>query len=373
MANDLDQSVSNAIAGGVSAPIDLIAWALRKAGVPGVEKPVLGSDWMREKGLTRPVQPGPGQVVGETIGNLLDPLSALGSASKAALVGIGSLDPLMVRASDLLRKGVSREAIWNQLGVEHVPHHSSAVPLDPDVLVAGVREISDAGLKPNPFMLMSYDDKMRHIVSKLPAIDQASAALRAKTTPVFYPGRYRVEDLISHPELFNSGGDVGKIRVLIDDKANYRGMYNPIGRGISLGTKSFLTAPSEGAVSTLLHELTHDTQRRFGMPTGAMVSNFSYAPNIKDKLRVELEGLAKGPNDIDAAHAASVLKTFDAPYKTYLNVLGEQQARAVQQRLLLSDGERASIVPSASYSDLYGGFPPEFVRSLVNKLRTPSP
>ena len=78
MANDLDQSVSNAIAGGVSAPIDLIAWALRKAGVPGVEKPVLGSDWMREKGLTRTVQQGPGQVVGETIGNLLDLLITLG-------------------------------------------------------------------------------------------------------------------------------------------------------------------------------------------------------------------------------------------------------------------------------------------------------
>lgn len=84
MANDLDQSISNAIAGGVSAPVDLIAWALRKAGVPGLEKPVGGADWMAEKGLTRPVQQGSGQVVGETIGNLADPLSGLSAAAKGA-------------------------------------------------------------------------------------------------------------------------------------------------------------------------------------------------------------------------------------------------------------------------------------------------
>lgn len=81
MPNNLDQAVSNSIAGAVSGPVDLITWLLRKTGVP-IEKPVLGSDWMREKGLTKDIEQGPSQVVGETIGNLVDPFAPVAKAGK---------------------------------------------------------------------------------------------------------------------------------------------------------------------------------------------------------------------------------------------------------------------------------------------------
>src|SRR5574343_617118 len=85
MPSDLDQAVSNAIASGVSAPVDILAWLLRKSGLPGnYEKPVMGSDWMREKGLTKEVRPGGAQVVGETVGSLVDPLAPLSKAALAA-------------------------------------------------------------------------------------------------------------------------------------------------------------------------------------------------------------------------------------------------------------------------------------------------
>ena len=65
---DTAQSASNAIAGGVSGNVDLITAILSKMGVPGVEKPVGGSSWMEEKGLTRKVPQGPAQILGETLG-----------------------------------------------------------------------------------------------------------------------------------------------------------------------------------------------------------------------------------------------------------------------------------------------------------------
>ena len=44
---DVAQGASNSIAGNVSAPVDGLAWLLRKAGVPMPSNPVGGSDWMR--------------------------------------------------------------------------------------------------------------------------------------------------------------------------------------------------------------------------------------------------------------------------------------------------------------------------------------
>ena len=52
---DFMQGASNAAASTVSAPVDGIAWLLKKAGVP-VGVPVGGSDWMAQKGLTAPTQ-----------------------------------------------------------------------------------------------------------------------------------------------------------------------------------------------------------------------------------------------------------------------------------------------------------------------------
>lgn len=84
MAGLLDflQSASNTAAGNVSAPVDGIAWLLRKAGVP-VDTPIGGSDWMAQKGLTRPVQQSGASLAGETFG-LLAPMVAAAKAPQIA-------------------------------------------------------------------------------------------------------------------------------------------------------------------------------------------------------------------------------------------------------------------------------------------------
>ena len=80
---DLMQSASNTAAGNVSGPVDLISMLLRYGGVPVPQNAVGGSQWMAERGLTAPVQPGPWQLAGETLG-LVAPIVAAAKAPQIA-------------------------------------------------------------------------------------------------------------------------------------------------------------------------------------------------------------------------------------------------------------------------------------------------
>ena len=65
------QGASNSVAGGVSAPVDGIAWLLRKAGVPVPTNPVGGSDWMAQQGLTAQPKQHLAGLLGEGIGGAM--------------------------------------------------------------------------------------------------------------------------------------------------------------------------------------------------------------------------------------------------------------------------------------------------------------
>jgi hypothetical protein len=80
---DLLQSASNTAASNVSAPVDGIAWLLRKAGIPVPQAPLGGSDWMQAQGLTRPVEQSGMSLAGETLG-LLAPVAAAAKAPQIA-------------------------------------------------------------------------------------------------------------------------------------------------------------------------------------------------------------------------------------------------------------------------------------------------
>jgi hypothetical protein len=92
------QSASNMVAENASMPVDALAWALRKMGVPVGDKPVMGSDWMREKGLTAPVQEGASKVVGDTIG-MISPMGFTKQGAQAIVEGAGKLKGLPVGMS----------------------------------------------------------------------------------------------------------------------------------------------------------------------------------------------------------------------------------------------------------------------------------
>jgi hypothetical protein len=92
------QSASNMVAENASMPVDALAWALRKVGLPVGDKPVMGSDWMREKGLTAPVQEGASKVVGDTIG-MISPMGLSKQGAKAMIDAGSKLKGLPVGMS----------------------------------------------------------------------------------------------------------------------------------------------------------------------------------------------------------------------------------------------------------------------------------
>lgn len=95
---DFFQGASNSIASNVSAPVDGIAWLLRKAGVPVPPNPMGGSDWMAEKGLTQQPQNRTAGLLGEFAG-MTAPMVA---AAKAPQIAKGLLS-LEDKAMDMGR------------------------------------------------------------------------------------------------------------------------------------------------------------------------------------------------------------------------------------------------------------------------------
>lgn len=71
---DAAQSASNTASSNLSVPVDAIAAGLRNVGVP-IDEPVGGAIWMERNGLTVPVDEGPANIIGETIG-LASPILA---------------------------------------------------------------------------------------------------------------------------------------------------------------------------------------------------------------------------------------------------------------------------------------------------------
>ena len=104
---DFFQGASNAAAGNVSGPVDAIAWALRKAGVPVGDAPMGSSQWMAQMGLTRPAN-GYAGLLGEAAG-LSMPIVAAAKAPQIAR-GLLSLDD---KAMDMTRQGVERAMLAN--------------------------------------------------------------------------------------------------------------------------------------------------------------------------------------------------------------------------------------------------------------------
>lgn len=80
---DLLQGASNAAASNVSAPVDAIAWALRKLGVPVPQNALGSSQWMAEQGLTKQPQNKLAGMAGETLG-LIAPIGAAAYAPQIA-------------------------------------------------------------------------------------------------------------------------------------------------------------------------------------------------------------------------------------------------------------------------------------------------
>jgi hypothetical protein len=84
-----------------------------------VEKPMFGSDWMKEKGVTPTVPEGPSKVIGDTIG-MLSPMGLTKQGAKAMVDGVGKLKGLPVGMSikDVSSPNVNLQALANEALME---------------------------------------------------------------------------------------------------------------------------------------------------------------------------------------------------------------------------------------------------------------
>jgi hypothetical protein len=112
MAGLLDflQGASNAAASNVSGPVDGLAWLLRKAGVD-VGTPVGGSDWMAQKGLTKPTK-GLTGLLGEAAG-LSAPIVAAAKAPQIAAGLLNTADDWWAYNKMLGPVGTSNATVWH--------------------------------------------------------------------------------------------------------------------------------------------------------------------------------------------------------------------------------------------------------------------
>ena len=138
--SDFFQSASNSAASNVSAPIDGISWLLRKAGFDPGPAPIGGSDWMAQKGLTRPVEQSASSLAGETAA-LLAPFGVAAKAPEIAMAMLQGGENLMApttlskqagvfigpsaktwsaakatKAQQMADQGVDARAIWPETG-----------------------------------------------------------------------------------------------------------------------------------------------------------------------------------------------------------------------------------------------------------------
>ena len=80
---DVAQGASNTAASNVSGPVDIIAWLLRKGGVPVPENALGSSQWMAEHGLTAQPKNALAGMAGETLG-MVGPMLAAAKAPQIA-------------------------------------------------------------------------------------------------------------------------------------------------------------------------------------------------------------------------------------------------------------------------------------------------
>jgi hypothetical protein len=90
LLRDFAQATSNSVASNAAVPVDVLAWLLRKGGVNVPPNPVMGSDWLAEKGFTREVKNKGAGLAGDIAGMVL-PFAGVTKAPQIAkgLLGMG--------------------------------------------------------------------------------------------------------------------------------------------------------------------------------------------------------------------------------------------------------------------------------------------
>ena len=162
-------------------------------------------------------------------------------------------------------------------------------------------------------------------------------------------------DIVRHENLFYAYPDMKNIPVT--RQAGAGASYYPDTNSISVGTEIIDPITQ---LKVLLHEAQHAIQKKEHFPRGTNKSEMEsfvtpemakinerlgelfYSDKRDPKNTKEFNELTKKIRELKKKHKSDA-------YETYMRSEGEAQARAVEERMLLSEKQRRNIVPTASF------------------------
>lgn len=327
------QGMSNSAAGTVTAPVDGIAWLLRKAGVPIPAAPVGGSDWMEQKGLLAQPKSRNAGLLGEAIGGV----TPIVAAAKAPQIARGLLQMGENAAKPSTLRNVSQRGIF---GGELAQTADKAA-------LSKAKELEKAGAEQRAIWketgwFKGGDGKWRF------EIDDSAAAIRTKNTsdPSMFADMMdeaaarqsgvSLGQAVDHPQLFKAYPSLSAERFSVGGPA-----------GGSYGDKMLRVADpysvkgGQDTRSVALHELQHAIQQREGLANGG-------APAEMKQIALEMLRRDVSSGAIpDTRQAMEMLPM--AQENAYRRLAGEAEARAVQSRMNLTPAQRRALFPLDSY------------------------
>jgi hypothetical protein len=374
---DFLQGASNSAASNVSAPVDGLAWLLRKAGLPIPANPVGGSDWMAEKGLTAQPKNRNMGLLGEAIGGVA-PIVAAAKAPQIAK-GLLALDDKAMdvtrrgiegymdstgmrqnifigpnaktwdkaaanKAQELADAGTDARKIWSETGTwkgpdgkwrQEIPDNVSAlqdskIPAPKSQIELANWYLHDQGI-PTKYDIGSADSLVSPML-KDEALQWANHAHGMQKTP-----STPLASVFHHENLYGAYPEFSYSPITKETGGRLRGSFNEKTGAITTG--GGVIGDTVGPRSTTLHELQHAIQQKEGWARGG-------APEDK-----YLDGPAKTFFDNNVSEFIGDPKQLMsmARDRAYRNLAGEAEARATQARIPLDAAQRRALFPEDSY------------------------
>lgn len=288
------QAASNSVAETVSAPIDAITWALRKAGIP-IDKPVMGSDWMAEKGLTRPTQEGASKLAGEFVG-MVSPLAFEKSVA--------------TQLAGALRKGLPKNVPVGNMFIGESANTWDAVS------AAQAKALEKQGKTPQEIWketgtFKGPDGKYRQEIPDNKASYDTMALSELKENPNFnyLKDTQPLGGVVEHGELYKAYPSLSDVPVHFMPKEKLGDAYGAYSTKLDRVTLKDL--PDFDHTKNSLHEIQHAIQQREGFNQGGNLKGYS----LDD----------------------------------YSRLAGEAEARATQARMGMDAAQRRATFPLDSY------------------------
>lgn len=406
LLRDFAQGASNSVAGNVAVPVDAIAWLLRKGGVNVPPNPVMGSDWLAEKGFTREPQ----NKLAGLVGDLAGFAAPLGVAAKAPQIAKG----LLATQEGALTAGkyLGKEAIRpvNDAILYGTGPLKKVLPQTPHIFIGQNAKNFDKTALDKALELEKSGADMRSIwgetgTFKHPADSKWRQEIDDSTANVLNFGKNKegkMFEVLDHPSLYDAYPSQQYTHAKITSETTLPPHLRKVLEKQSSGSYSHGGVDGEHLIeasayspdalkSTLSHELQHAIQSREGFASGGSPDAFkqSIPKNLKDvafnrNMQEAIISRKLADNGVDIKRGEFLdfgkpknmqlmqdmivknpeLKTdFDnlntlnqklgkyalSPQAKYERLAGEAEARAVQARMNMDASQRRATYPLDSY------------------------